>query len=326
MQVINEKAFVDFAKNVDIASQANGEKSKCIVPFSEHFTQFAAVGLSWEKHFANKFSLSVGQYYGLGQYIIENSDLYEKTMSPDNFEPSRESDVNWDFVCDVHDALNARLKKIDFPFDLKKEAISFTINAVENWLIYQQLHPNTAHNPWQQPKKILEDGFLFLLSNSKDIGDKKFRQEYENERNLLSSPDLALWSVNRKKVTVRPLTSVEKMQNAALDYLAEQRKNFGSKGKHVKASKLREAIVQAMNGGASNKLPSGLDNEIQKSVIFPLKRLGLIGSSTKGYFYIANAADFQEAYDYMESLRDGIEKTMRAYAARAQQQGIALRP
>ncbi len=330
MQQLDEKAFIDFAKNVEIRKKARGEVKGCLNPFGEHFTQITTskLKLSREEKSFDSAPLNLQRYYGRGQYLIENSDLYEKAVSPESFSPAEE--IDWDIVSDVHDILATRLKKMDFPFDLKKEAINFTIDAIGNWLIYQQLHPNTANNPWQKIREILNNGFLFLLSDAKEIeniANKEQQKAYKTEQNLLSSPNLAFWSVSQKEVTLHSLESKERIQSILLTTLMNIRDKASSsqqKGEKYASHKTLNALVLEVMKMDNLRIDEKQLSVAVASSLGALKRLGLIASSTKGYFYIQDEVDLGEAYAYMQAKRNQIDRTISAYEIRAKQKSIKL--
>ena len=86
-------------------------------------------------------------------------------------------------------------------------------------------------------------------------------------------------------------------------------------------AKSKSAILESVSNIGINISGGKLSNFI----LFPLKRTGLIGSSSTGFFYIDSHEDLQRAYAFHESKYFGIRYTMDVYEQRARNENYSIR-
>ena len=66
------------------------------------------------------------------------------------------------------------------------------------------------------------------------------------------------------------------------------------------------------------------EQDVRVMFLLPLKRAGLIGYSTNGYFYISNIDDLVHSYKHHREKLRGIQKTLDMYKNKGKQLGIDL--
>ncbi len=64
------------------------------------------------------------------------------------------------------------------------------------------------------------------------------------------------------------------------------------------------------------------ETEIKAKITLPLKRSGLIGSTTNGFYFIDSRDDLLFAYQHHKEKIQGIQKTLALYKERGRKLGI----
>ena len=66
------------------------------------------------------------------------------------------------------------------------------------------------------------------------------------------------------------------------------------------------------------------ENEIRNRITIPLKRAGLIGSSTTGFYFIGKPEDLSHTYKYHKTKIESIQRTLEMYSRKAEKWGMSL--
>jgi len=104
-------------------------------------------------------------YLGLEEFIFENSHYIENEMA---------REINWSEIDKIKYAMRSRLKKIlgkSADLDKMNRMINFSIDSLENYAIYNQMHPNSFNNPWASLYGVLMQGFIFVIGDTNHLVD-----------------------------------------------------------------------------------------------------------------------------------------------------------
>lgn len=251
-----------------------------------------------------KFKLNETKYIGLEQFILENSGILEE----------EEEEIDWDLIDNVKDILSAKLKNLlgqEFRSDYIKPFVKSTLDLYEKWLIYKLMHPTSVYNPWIQTLNIIEKGYLFFISD-----DEYKLKEYDKK---------IYTSINKEIYGNIGLITKSKKQNFS-GFIVDNRHNsqlsvleyLEKYGKGIENAISLKKIRQYMQ----DQIQYIKENELRTKIMIPLKRTGLIGSYSKGYFYISSIEDLKYSYKTHLQKFKGLQKTLQIYEKRANSFGI----
>lgn len=251
-------------------------------------------------------TFTLNKYQGLEQFIFENSTVVEKD------DPK---DIDWDLLDDARDLVKKKVKKLlghEKNSETLKPLLDFTVDSFQNYLMYLVMHPDSNNNPWDDTKSIFETGYLFMAADDSD-----FIKEYNVKiLNDTYSGNLSVVAKAKKEKKFYGFTVDNRLTTAAL---VQQYLFIHAKG-HSNAKKKSDIINSLSRDGRTIKT-----SRLYTHIIKPMKRAGIIGSSTKGYFYINNQRDLQAAYNYHRGIIKGIKATTDIYEARAKRNNWTLR-
>ena len=125
---------------------------KQIIYQSDRLIQFNLESISKLK----KYIFDKSEYEGLCQSYIEKSEEIEK---------KKPREIDWDSVNKETDTIFESVSKeakVSDPFCM------FTFNLVSNYLIYEQMYPESQYNVWKDlVKKISQDKIILLNMDDK---------------------------------------------------------------------------------------------------------------------------------------------------------------
>jgi hypothetical protein len=267
--------------------------------------------LSADENVNNVSSLKLNErtYFGMEQYIFENTEVVEKEKPI--------HDIDWDTIDDAKDILAKKIRtllKNEGRSETLKPIIDFTIDTYENSLIYNNIHPNSFSNPWLPTNMIFfNKGYLLLVSDKKDLVNEYKKSIVDKQTSDSSDLFVVATSGKEKGFNGFAIDSRSKSQGAAFEFLKKEASG-------VSSAKDAKKIVQFFS---RQKLKYS-EEEVKNKVLLPLKRAGLIGSSTNGYFYIDKPSDLLHAYNHHKEKLLRIQKTMDMYKKRGVQMGLHL--
>lgn len=248
------------------------------------------------------------EYYGLVQYIFEHTSSIEK---------SETSKIDWNVLGDAREVMKKKIKSLlgkEGDSETLKPMISFTVDSFENSLMYYMMHPESSNNPWDATDHILKSGYLFLASDKKDLLDSYSPKIYKDaEEDYRGNIGIVAKVKNEKAFSGFVIDNRLSSQTLVYEYLKSFAKGFS----HAKSM---EKIIEYLTSVGKLKTRNGL----YYSIILPLKRAGLVGSSSTGFFYIEDENDLRRCFEFHKTKYDGLKRTMDIYEARANKMGFNL--
>lgn len=249
------------------------------------------------------------EYECLEQFIFDNTILVEK---------SAPLEVDWNLLDDARDILKQKIQQLlgnEGKSDFLKPIVRFTLDSYSNLLMYQMLHPNSCLNPWKPIDEILKKGYIFIASDNKDLLkeyhpkiNEKTEKDYPNNLEFVAKKQ------NEKKFKGFVVDNRLSKQHLVYDYLNDYAGGFS-------AAKSIKQILKYFEG-IGKKIT---DAELKAAILLPLKRAGIIGSSTKGYYFIKTPSDLETSYDFHNNKMESLQKTLAIYKTKAKEMGFELK-
>ena len=254
----------------------------------------------------NSYNFKMVDYLGLEQYVFDNTSVLEDETP---------QSVDWDEIDNLKDRLEDRIKKLLGPekkSTVLSPVVKYTIDAFESYIIYQQMHPKSFYNPYLSTHEMLKDGYLYLIDNKEDI-IKEFSPKEDRQTTAANSIGILTKASHEKKFRTVILDQRFRLQNIVLKYL------IGNAMGHHKA-KSKKKIKEHLSKIDVN---IRMDN-LNSRALLPMKRVGLIGSSSNGFYYIGNTADLRKSFNFHKSKYDAIRKTLEIYKLKGASKGVDL--
>jgi hypothetical protein len=251
------------------------------------------------------FAITSQAYMGLKQSAIENSALIEDAAG---------DEVNWDFVDAARDILNRKIKE-----NLGKEGnsevlqplLKFTLDGYEDYLIYDSIHRGSISNPWRPFKDIVHRGILLLGLDSEDVESEFQPTWFSKTTEEKGKRKFAVLAGSSKK---KGFGGFEVDQRHGAQALIFHYLKKNSDRNSPKSKKEMQVFL-------SEKGYAYTQEEIITRITIPLKREGLIGSNTNGFFFVGDQADLEASVDHHLSNLLGIKRTLDVYRRKAQANG-----
>lgn len=278
--------------------------------FYDHITEMMKFLLLNPSIEHKKLNLSERNYKTIEQYIFENSSIVE-SKDPE--------EIDWDVVDDGKEMLRERIQKMlrfEGKSDFLKPIINFTVDSFENSLIYNQLHPTSSANPWKATNHILANGYLFIASDKKEI-----IQEYKKDIFKSASED--------SQNNIGIVTKTNKLTKKPSGFILDNRHNIQT----IIFDFLRKEAVGVNNSIGMKDIVEYLRNQnivkseqtVRDNALIPLKRAGLIGSYSKGFFYIDSIDDLKYTFKSHMEKKEAIERTLDLYIQKGYKMGVDLK-
>lgn len=267
--------------------------------------EFMATGTLTGNESSKKFDMA--DYLGLEQFIFDNTKVIEYNKA---------HEIDWDEIDNSKDVLANTIKKLlgkEKSSDTLKPMVNFTLDSFENYAMYNFMHPCSLHNPWVSTHNMLLNGYLYLISNETDLIKEYKPKLYKDKKEPTKNIGIITKAKNEKQFKGVVLDDRFIEQNIVLSYLKKAALGFSS-------AKPKAKIMQYLKNEDVN-ITEGF---LSTSVLLPLKRIGLIGSSSTGFYFINSEFDLKQAYQFHKSKALAIQKTMNIYASRAKKLGFNI--
>lgn len=278
--------------------------------FYDHITEMMKFLLLNQSIQHPKIRLNETNYKAIELYILENSSVIES---------DKPNEIDWEAVDNGKELLREQIqRKLRFEgkSEYLKPIINFTVDAFENSLIYNQLHPTSRANPWNATNHILSNGYLFIASDKKEV-----MQEYKKDILKTASED----SQNNIGIVTKTNKPTKKLSGFILD----NRHNIQT----IIFDFLRKDAVGVDNSIGMKDIVEHLRNQnivkseqtVRDNALIPLKRAGLIGSYSKGFFYINSIDDLKYTFKSHMEKKEAIERTLDLYIQKGYKMGVDLK-
>lgn len=278
-------------------------------PFYNHLNNLFGLRLNFTasktvnyEHFDKKV------YDNLKQFTFENSSLWEK---------SKPKEIDWDLVDDAKDVLEEQIKKMlkhEAKSDFLKPIVEYTISSYEDWLIYESAHPNTKINPCQDLKNIFEKGYLYFSSDD-EKHLKEYKKDFFKKKNEVNKGNLGLITKStRKGLFGLVIDHRHSTQSIIYAHLKDK----------AQGHNCAKTTPMLCNFLADTHQIEFTENKLKNNVLIPLKRQGLIGSNSNGYFFINSVEDLRKTHEYHVKKWHNLEETLFRFESKAEKQGLIL--
>lgn len=281
-----------------------------------HFGALAAVEFSrpGSEAQAGRFELTASKYEALEQSAFEEAPRME-AVPP--------QPVDWADVDRRVSAFEVELRRSLTESSSEGDSgvfVDFSSKCYENWLTYDRMYPESkggGSNPWVGTKRVMQLGRLLVigeqgaLQSARHIRNDRHRPGSEGSN---GSPVMALVRGAKANPAVMPVDNRFTLQAKLLAFL---RTNANGHKNKVRLEDIATRLPEAVG----IPLPPGkIENVIrmlQMTLLVPLKRAGVVGSSTKGIFFISSEEDLIQSYCFHRTKVQSADRIMRRYQSLA---------
>jgi hypothetical protein len=254
----------------------------------------------------DNFKINEKNYLGLEQYIFDHTNIVENESG---------GQIDWNLIDEAKDILRGKIKtllKQEGNSEYLKPIVNFTVDSYENWIMYKQLHPNSISNPWIPTTGILQNGYIYLASDKRDLIDTYNKKVYSNaEDETRGNLGIIAKSSKEREFSGFLVDNRQSVQMLVFEFLKREASGMhNAKG----TRKISEFLVK-------QKIRMS-EQAIRTRITIPLKRAGLIGSSTTGFFFINSVDDLIQAYKHHKGKMRAIQKTLDLYKEKGRQWGV----
>jgi len=305
MQQVTDRYIREFVRTLSLKDRAKRENFD--IRFYRHVYNVEDFRSRANAPHLDNFGIK--EYQSTTQFALENSALIE---------PKTPQEIDWDVLDNARDYLSERLKEQlghERNSDTLKPVIRFTIDTYETYLQYKMMHPNSSNNLWVPTFEILDNGYVFLISNNNDIISEYDIFTYKNEWQKEIPPNAISFIAKAKEDKQFKRLSFDKhltIKEEVCDYLNG---NNGEKKAYTKGE-----ILKYLTSKEFKVTPKQLNQIVLK----PLREMGIIDSSSKGYYFINSKEDIQRAYNRHHTEYISAKKKMKFYEKKATDLGIML--
>lgn len=244
-------------------------------------------------------------YSGMSHLAFENSSLVE-------FEEP--SEIDWENVEtkteNFIDRISESFKQADAS-EINELYLNSTRDMVENFYAYEYMHPNSIFNPWLPVVQIYRNGLLLRYEDDPYL----VKQLSSSKKSEIEYRDMSVlkFLVKGKKKNSGSLFVDDRFhfQTILLDFL---KKKKATSRKPVSIGTMQSYFEQI---GYELKY-----DYIQINFTTPLKKTGLIGSSSDGFFLITNKEDLIASYCFHYHKDESIAQILKKYESISKKFGV----
>jgi hypothetical protein len=194
--------------------------------------------------------------------------------------------------------------------------VQFSARCYENWLTYRQMYPHELHgNPWARTTRMMRFGRLLVIDDEdRLIGPHRRGVNRDSPRENGTANVVALVKGAAPKPKALPIDNRFDQQAKFLAFLRTNARGHANSIRLGEiASQSRELFGEPMR-----------ENTIQLKLGVALKRAGVVGSHSKGYFFIESEVDLIHTYCFHRTKHLSTGRIMRQYQVRARDMNIDL--
>lgn len=275
--------------------------------FHAHLYSMLQFSLLSDNMMSKSDAFNANRYYGLERFILEHSEVIETKKS---------GEIDAEILDDARVIFKKHIKSLlgnEGNSEYLKPVINFTADTYENYLMYEMMHAQSKHNPWTYTNSILNNGYIYLVSDSKDLV-AEFKPKIVGETKETSNNIGFITKANKEK-EFKGLILDDRLstQEMVYGYLKSHAKGFGS-------AKSKDKIIEALKN--KNRIIN--KQHLVNWILLPLKRAGLIGSGSSGYYFIDSEDDFKNSYQFHKAKIDAMQRTIDILNKRAEEKGFTL--
>ena len=200
--------------------------------------------------------------------------------------------------------------------------VDFSSKCYENWLTYDQMYPESkggGSNPWAGTKRVMQFGGLLVIGDQTQLrsngGSRNARRKAD------SGPDgddtsrmMALVKGAKARPAVMPVDRRFSQQAKLLSFL---RTNANGHKNKIRLADIASNLQDSVGISMPNTKIDNVVRMIQMNLLVSLKRAGVVGSSSKGIFFISSEEDLIQSYCFHRTKVKSADKIMLRYQSRA---------
>ena len=260
--------------------------------------------------------------YDFSKYLSLQQAAFEEAPMIENEEPK---EVDWSTIdtetSDFEDRLIKSLSSSNDEGQLEslsssndeerlKPLISFSTDCFEKSRIYREMYPKSVSNPWEPTMRILRRGRLLYISDKQD-----------ELAELSKSISLSVNKTSRGNVGIIVKGKPAKLGGFVIDNRYEiQKRILHFLSTSTRGHKNPASLKDIRKYLEEVDVKWSIDT-IQIKGTTPLKKTGVVGSTTKGFFIIDNEDDLIAAYCFHLTKITSIRTILSKYKTRAREFG-----
>lgn len=270
--------------------------------FHDHLNRLVSIDLA-----ANRAYDNVSQTrYDMARYLGLQQTAFEKASS---VERKSESEVDWDLLDTRVERWRAKLGSL-LGTENRSEALApirlFTVDCLENCMIYDQMFPGSGSNPWAPTARIIKSGLMLYVSDDREKLTDYRKGIYDAIQQDCYGNLGVIVKGRGKQLGGFVLDRRYQAQMLVHRYLTE---NAPGKDDAKSLKEIRHFLAT-----------KGLyypEDRAQIELTTPLKKTGTIGSCIHGFFVIDTREDLVESYRFHRTKAESILRILRKYEERS---------
>lgn len=298
----NHRAVIDGIINSAISGQNHTLKKECEDPFNYHLSElngFITKDAIVHKKFVKSKAFTKDDYKYIESFIFHNSHLLEPT-TPTEFDENKLLNVTDYFYEKIKTVLNTE----EVNSEQYKYFVNTTYSIIDSFYQYELMHPSSHFNPWSDIFMLCSQGYFLLCENKSDlkglIDSNALRKILDDSAINNNMGVLAKGQLKSNKLAGFIMDERFSLQNVLFDIL--NKKALGHN------SALPSKIILKLLSDYDNFSPKKKSLSVSLN---SMKRAGLIGSSSKGFYAFSTHIDVQKSIDFHQSIVNGFNRTIR---------------
>jgi hypothetical protein len=305
-KIENYRDVIDGMINSAMRGENSTTKKECENPFNFHLADlnnFVTKDKKAHTKFVNTTSFKKDDYLFVESFIFNNSNLVESNI-PNQFEEDKLLNIT-DYY---YEKIKAALGKEEYRSEQYKYYINSSYNIIDSFYQYELMHPNSHSNPWTDIFMLCSHGYFLMCENRSDIkeiiGEDKLKKlaGKDTESSIDNNMGVvAKGALKSNKLTGFIMDTRFSLQNILFDILNDNAKDHNT----AITSRFVTKILEKNKGGKKYSKP------LISAMLNSMKRTGLIGSTTQGYFMLNSDIDINKSISYHQSIVNGLNSTIK---------------
>lgn len=306
--VDNHRQVIDALLTSALSGKNHTKKDELENPFNYHLADmngFVIQDKGTHKKYTNTKTFTKSDYKYIESFIFHNSRLQEKS-DPIDFDGNQ--------LLNVTDYFYEKIKSLFSKDEMKSEEYKYfidtTYSTIDSFYQYELMHPNSNYNPWSDVFMLCSNGY-FLLCEDKDdlkgfIGNNYYKK-IVGEKSVTGNNMgvLAKGAIKSNRLSGFIMDDRFSFQNVLFDLLQNNAKGHGSPLNSKQVLKV-----------LTNKSRKQYHLKTIQLLLNSMKRTGIIGSSSQGYYSFHTIVDVEKSIDFHDAIRKGLSKTIEALESR----------
>jgi hypothetical protein len=307
----NHRMVIDGLVQNAISGNNHTLKREFEDPFNFHLSELNSFIIKdnvVHKKFSKAKTFVKEDYKFIESFIFHNSSLLELNKPVDFDENSLLNITDY-----FYEKIKTVLSKEELNSEQYKYFVNTTYSVLDSFYQYELMHPKSHFNPWSDIFVLCTQGYFLLCENKSDLKgliDSDALRKIVSEKGGVSNNNmgvLAKGQLKSNKLSGFIMDERFSLQNVLYDILNTKAQGYN---RALNSKKIVKELANHPSLGRSFR------KEFISNILNSMKKAGIIGSSTKGFFTFHSNEDIQKSIDFHQSIVDGFNKTIRVLGSR----------